>query len=268
MDLRDLPLSCLIVCCLKKTIDSMTEFECEKVLPYDGEGSKTEQISEMFDHIARQYDKMNRLMSLGQDKVWRRKAIEALASYRPERVLDVATGTGDFAIAVTERLKPKRVLGVDISEEMMKVGAEKVEKLGLSDVVSFEKGDSLDLHLDDASFDAVTVAFGVRNFSSIEKGLSEISRVLVPGGTLAILEMTEPENGFLRLGYKIYTKCCLPIFARFFAKDLKAYDYLPASIKAFPKDDQMRGILKKCGFSSVDIRKFTMQTCSFYLARK
>lgn len=246
----------------------MSDYKCEKVLPYESAGSKTEQISEMFDHIARQYDKMNHLMSLGQDRAWRRKAIDALADRRPQRVLDVATGTGDFAIAMTQRLCPKRVLGVDISEEMMKVGAEKVAAMGLSDVVSFEKGDSLDLHLEDGSFDAVTVAFGVRNFSSLEKGLREINRVLVPGGALAILEMTEPNNPILHVGYKIYTKICLPIMARFIAKDLKAYDYLPASIQAFPKDEEMRALLKKCGFSSVEIKKFTMQTCSFYLACK
>lgn len=246
----------------------MSDFKCEKVLPYADGGSKTKQITEMFDHIAGQYDRMNRLMSLGQDRVWRRKAIDALEASHPNRVLDVATGTGDFAIAVAERLKPERVLGVDLSQEMMNVGKGKVAARGLSDVVDFAQGDSTDLRLEDASFEAVTVAFGVRNFSSLEKGLKEINRVLVGGGMLAILEMTEPDNALLRLGYKAYTKLCLPVMARLFAKDLKAYDYLPASIQAFPKDDEMRDLLKRCGFQSVEIRKFTMQTCSLYLARK
>lgn len=246
----------------------MSDFKCEKVLPYADGGSKTKQITEMFDHIAGQYDRMNRLMSLGQDRTWRRRAIEALCAYYPKRVMDVATGTGDFAIAVAERLKPERVLGVDLSAEMMNVGRKKVAERGLSDVVSFEQGDSTLLRQEDASFDAVTVAFGVRNFSSIEKGLSEISRVLTSNGVLVILEMTEPSNPMYRLGYKIYTKLCLPVMARLFAKDLKAYDYLPASIQAFPKDDEMRQILKKCGFQSVEISKFTMQTCSLYLACK
>ncbi len=246
----------------------MSDFKCEKVLPYADGGSKTKQITEMFDHIAGQYDRMNRLMSLGQDRVWRRKAIDALEVCHPKRVLDVATGTGDFAIAVAERLKPERVLGVDLSREMMNVGKGKVAERGLSDVVDFTQGDSTDLRLEDGSFDAVTVAFGVRNFSSLEKGLKEINRVLVGGGMLAILEMTEPNNALLRLGYKVYTKLCLPVMAKLFAKDLKAYDYLPASIQAFPKDDEMRNLLKMCGFQSVEIRKFTMQTCSLYLACK
>ena len=246
----------------------MSDFKCEKVLPYADGGSKTKQITEMFDHIAGQYDRMNRLMSLGQDRVWRRKAIDALEACHPNRVLDVATGTGDFAIAVAERLKPERVLGVDLSLEMMNVGKGKVAERGLSDVVDFAQGDSTDLRLEDASFEAVTVAFGVRNFSSLEQGLREINRVLVSGGMMAILEMTEPNNALLRLGYKVYTKLCLPVMARLFAKDLKAYDYLPASIQAFPKDDEMRNLLANCGFQSVEIRKFTMQTCSLYLARK
>lgn len=246
----------------------MSDFKCEKVLPYADGGSKTKQITEMFDHIAGQYDRMNRLMSLGQDRVWRRKAIDALEACHPNRVLDVATGTGDFAIAVAERLKPERVLGVDLSQEMMNVGKGKVAERGLSDVVDFAQGDSTDLRLEDASFEAVTVAFGVRNFSSLEKGLREINRVLVGGGMLAILEMTEPNNALLRLGYKVYTKLCLPVMAKLFAQDLKAYDYLPASIQAFPKDDEMRNLLKRCGFQSVEISKFTMQTCSLYLACK
>ena len=246
----------------------MSDFKCEKVLPYADGGSKTKQITEMFDHIAGQYDRMNRLRSLGQDRVWRRKAIDALEVCHPKRVLDVATGTGDFAIAVAERLKPERVLGVDLSQEMMNVSKGKVAERGLSDVVDFTQGDSTDLRLENGSFEAVTVAFGVRNFSSLEKGLKEINRVLVGGGMLAILEMTEPNNALLRLGYKVYTKLCLPVMAKLFAKDLKAYDYLPASIQAFPKDDEMRNLLKRCGFQSVEISKFTMQTCSLYLACK
>ena len=196
----------------------MSDFKCEKVLPYADGGSKTKQITEMFDHIAGQYDRMNRLMSLGQDRVWRRKAIDALEACHPNRVLDVATGTGDFAIAVAERLKPERVLGVDLSLEMMNVGKGKVAERGLSDVVDFAQGDSTDLRLEDASFEAVTVAFGVRNFSSLEQGLREINRVLVSGGMMAILEMTEPNNALLRLGYKVYTKLCLPVMARLSAR--------------------------------------------------
>ncbi len=222
----------------------------------------------MFDRIAGAYDPMNHLMSLGQDRRWRRKAIERLAEFSPKRILDVATGTGDFAIVAGLYLKPDYLLGVDISNGMMAVGEEKVQKLGLSDKIHFQYEDATALTLDSDSFDAVTVAFGVRNFSSLTNGLSEICRVLHKGGVVAILEMTEPENWFYKLGYKIYTKLCIPILAKLKSKDQLAYDYLPNSIAAFPQGEKMRNLLLKCGFSSVEIKKFTMQTCTFYLAVK
>lgn len=246
----------------------MPEFKCEKVLPYDSEEEKKVQISKMFDHIAEKYDPMNRLMSLGQDRVWRKKAISRLADFKPVRILDVATGTGDFAIAACLKLSPKNVLGIDISEGMMEVGRSKVKTLGLADKISFDYGDSTNLKLESGSFDAVTVAFGVRNFSSLEKGLSEMCRVLRSGGVAVILEMTEPENWLFRMGYKIYTKVCIPVFAKILSKDLLAYNYLPASIHAFPQGKEMKSLLMKCGFSQVQIKKFTFQTCTFYLAVK
>ena len=246
----------------------MSEFKCEEVLPYDSKESKKEQISKMFDRIAGAYDPMNHLMSLGQDRRWRRKAIERLASFSPKRILDVATGTGDFAIVAGLSLNPDYLLGVDISEGMMNVGREKVQRLGLSDKISFQYEDATELSLPSDSFDAVTVAFGVRNFSSLSKGLSEICRVLRKEGVVAILEMTEPENWFFKIGYKLYTKLCIPILAKIKSKDQLAYDYLPNSIAAFPPGERMRQLLLSCGFSSVEIKKFTMQTCTFYLAVK
>lgn len=246
----------------------MSEFKCEEVLPYDSKESKKEQISKMFDRIAGAYDPMNHLMSLGQDRRWRRKAIERLASFSPKRILDVATGTGDFAIVAGLSLNPDCLLGVDISEGMMNVGREKVQRLGLSDKISFQYEDATELSLPSDSFDAVTVAFGVRNFSSLSKGLSEICRVLRKEGVVAILEMTEPENWFFKIGYKLYTKLCIPILAKIKSKDQLAYDYLPNSIAAFPQGERMRQLLLSCGFSSVEIKKFTMQTCTFYLAVK
>lgn len=246
----------------------MSEFKCEEVLPYDSKESKKEQISKMFDRIAGAYDPMNHLMSLGQDRRWRRKAIERLASFSPKRILDVATGTGDFAIVAGLSLNPDYLLGVDISEGMMNVGREKVQRLGLSDKISFQYEDATELSLPSDSFDAVTVAFGVRNFSSLSKGLSEICRVLRKEGVVAILEMTEPENWFFKIGYKLYTKLCIPVLAKIKSKDQLAYDYLPNSIAAFPQGERMRQLLLSCGFSSVEIKKFTMQTCTFYLAVK
>lgn len=246
----------------------MSEFKCEEVLPYSQEGDKKEQISQMFDHIADHYDPMNRLMSLGQDKRWRRKAIDRIAAFSPKRILDVATGTGDFAITAGKLLSPDYLLGVDISEGMMAVGKEKVEKLQMQQMIQFQYEDATQMSLADESFDVATVAFGVRNFSSLSKGLSEICRVLKKGGAVAILEMTEPENWFCRLGYKIYTKVCIPIMAKIVSRDQQAYDYLPNSIAAFPQGEEMRRLLMKCGFSSVEIKRFTLQTCTFYLAIK
>ncbi len=250
----------------------MTEYKCEGVTPYDSDESKKEQITKMFDRIAGAYDPMNHLMSLGQDRSWRRKAIERIAEFKPKRILDVATGTGDFAIVAAAILKPDYLLGVDISEGMMEVGRKKVadlvEKKELSSTIEFKYEDATSLSLESESFDTVTVAFGVRNFSSLSAGLSEICRVLRPGGVAAILEMTEPENWFFKLGYKIYTKICIPIMAKILSKDLKAYDYLPNSIHAFPQGEEMRALLTRCGFSKVGIKRFTMQTCTFYLAIK
>ena len=246
----------------------MSEYKCEEVLPYDSGEEKRVQISRMFDRIAGAYDPMNHLMSLGQDYRWRRKAIEKLSEYAPDELLDVATGTGDFAIEAYMRLKPKRLLGVDVSEGMMAVGRRKVDELGIDGKIEFAYQDATAMTLDSESFDAVTVAFGVRNFSSLSKGLAEICRVLRPGGVVAILEMTEPVNSFYKLGYRVYTKLCIPILAKIKSKDLLAYDYLPNSIAAFPQGEEMRSLLMKSGFSSVEIRKFTMQTCTFYFAIK
>ncbi len=246
----------------------MSEFKCEEVTPYDSQSSKKEQITQMFDRIAGAYDPMNHLMSLGQDRRWRRKAIEKLVSIHPKKILDVATGTGDFAIAAHAALHPDYLLGVDISEGMMSVGKKKVEELGLNDVIKFQYEDATQMTIETESFDAATIAFGVRNFSNLRSGLSEVCRVLRKGGAVAILEMTEPENAIFRLGYKIYTKVCIPILAKLKSKDTQAYNYLPMSISAFPQGEKMKSLLIDCGFSTVEIKRFTFQTCTFYFAIK
>lgn len=250
----------------------MTEFKCEEVTPYNSSESKREQIAKMFDHIAGAYDPMNHLMSLGQDRRWRRKAIERLAEFTPKRILDVATGTGDFAIVAAATLHPDYLLGCDISEKMMDIGREKAQNLPPEILrqtkIEFQYEDATQLSLDSDSFDTVTVAFGVRNFSSLNNGLSEMCRVLQKGGVAAILEMTEPQNPIYKIGYKIYTKVCIPILAKLKRQESQAYDYLPNSIAAFPQGEEMKALLIRCGFSKVEIRKFTMQTCTFYLAIK
>lgn len=246
----------------------MADYKCEKVLPYDNKSGKAEQVEKMFDNIAGQYDPMNRLMSLGNDRTWRKKAIEALKSISPKSILDVATGTGDFAIAAHKTLHPEEMIGIDISEGMLEVGRTKLKEMGLNDAITLQKGDSTALEFEDGKFDAVTVAFGVRNFESLQKGLSEINRVLRKGGAAAILELSEPTNPIHKLGYKIYTNCIIPIFAKFMSKDTRAYSYLPDSIEAFPEGEEMKKLLLECGFTKVTIQRFTMGTCSFYYAIK
>ena len=246
----------------------MTNYKCEKVLPYNSPKGKKEQVEQMFDAIAEKYDPMNRLMSLGNDRSWRKKAILSLKESNPKKILDVATGTGDFAIAAYNLLSPEKIIGIDISEGMLRIGQQKIEKLELTDHITFQVGDSTKLDFEAQSFDAVTVAFGVRNFESLSKGLCEICRVLKTGGVAVILELSQPENAFLKFGYKLYTKLVIPVFARFISKDVRAYNYLPQSIEAFPQGKKMKELLLECGFSQVEVRTFTFGTCSFYRAVK
>ncbi len=247
----------------------MADYKCEEVLPYNSSSKgKKEQVEQMFDTIAEKYDPMNRLMSLGNDHAWRKKAILSLKELNPKKILDIATGTGDFAIAACRLLSPEKITGIDISEGMLNVGRQKIEKLNLTDHIALQVGDSMQLDFDAQTFDAVTVAFGVRNFESLHKGLSEIYRVLKTGGVAVILELSEPENVFMKLGYKLYTKLVIPVLARFISKDTCAYNYLPESIEAFPQGKEMKALLYKCGFSQVEIRTFTFGSCSFYRAMK
>lgn len=242
-------------------------YQCEKVLPYDEQRSKTEQVEQMFDNISDQYDTMNRAMTLGVDLVWRRKAIDSLRPFAPQRILDVATGTGDFAIESYRRLAPKEVVGVDLSEGMLQVGKLKVEKLGLSKQIILQQEDCLSMSFLDEQFDAVTVAFGVRNFSDLKAGIVEMNRVLRKGGHLVILEMSEPYKIFKPF-YFLYTRFVIPFVGRLVSKDKRAYSYLPDSIKVFPHGDAMKNLLFESGFSSVEYRRFTFGVCAFYLAKK
>jgi len=247
----------------------MTDYKCEKVLPYHSSSKrKKEQVEQMFDTIAEKYDPMNRLMSLGNDRLWRKKAILSLKELNPKKILDIATGTGDFAITAYHLLSPEKITGIDISEGMLKIGQQKIEKLKLTNHITLQVGDSIGLDFDTQTFDAVTVAFGVRNFESLSKGLCEMYRVLKVGGVAVILELSEPQNIFLKFGYKIYTKLIIPIFARFISKDIRAYNYLPQSIETFPQGKEMKALLHECGFSQVEVKTFTFGSCSFYRAVK
>ena len=194
-------------------------YEQEKIKPYDGEGEKGKLIEEMFDNIAPTYDTLNHRLSGNIDKGWRKKAIRQLQPFRPKQMLDIATGTGDFAILAAKELKPEHLIGADISEGMMAIGREKVKAAGLSDVISFQKEDCLNLSFPDNTFDAVTAAFGIRNFQNLDKGLAEICRVLKKGGHLSIVELTTPVKFPMKQLFRIYSNTFLLNYAKFISKD-------------------------------------------------
>lgn len=240
----------------------------EYIKPYGNGGKKSEQVEQMFDNIAPAYDQLNHTLSLGIDKSWRRKAIDWLKPYRPQRIMDVATGTGDFAILACRELQPEHLVGTDISEGMMNVGREKVKKAGLSGKISFAREDCTSLSFADNSFDAITVAFGVRNFEDLDKGLSEMCRVLKPGGHLVILELTTPERFPMKQLFAVYSRLVIPTLGKLFSKDNSAYKYLPQTIKAFPQGEVMRGVISRAGFGEVRFRRLTFGICTLYTATK
>ena len=240
----------------------------ENIKPYDKKGKKSEQVEQMFDNIAHAYDKLNHTLSMGIDRSWRRKAINWLRPFRPQRIMDVATGTGDFAILACKELQPEQLIGTDISEGMMNVGREKVKKAGLSDKISFAKEDCTSLSFDDNTFDAITVAFGIRNFDNLDKGLSEMCRVLIPGGQLVILELTTPESFPMKQLFAIYSKFVIPLLGRILSKDNNAYRYLPQTIKAFPQGEIMKGVITRAGFTTVNFQRLTFGICTLYTATK
>lgn len=244
-------------------------YKAEKIVPFsDRNTTKGEQIEHMFDEIAPQYDRLNRLMSFGMDKGWRKKGILKLKALNPKKILDVATGTGDLAIEAYKLLRPDRVLGVDISEGMMKIGREKVAAEGLPEQIQFEWQDCTDLHLAPDSFDAAMVAFGVRNFEDLDKGLQNILRVLRPGGQLMILELSTPEHFPMKQAYHIYSRYIIPMMGRRISKSKEAYTYLPRSIEAFPQNKEMKAILEKNGFRTAEYKKLFPGVCTLYLATK
>ena len=239
----------------------------EKINPY-GEGEKSRQVEQMFDNIAPTYDKLNHRLSWDIDKGWRRKAIRQLEPYMPKILLDIATGTGDFAILAAEMLKPDRLVGADISEGMMDIGRQKARNKGLQDIISFEKEDCLSLSYPDGTFDAVTAAFGIRNFADLDKGLKEMCRVLKEDGHLSIVELTTPVSFPMKQLFHIYSHTVLPIYGRLVSKDSSAYEYLTKTIEAFPQGESMTEILKKAGFKEASFRRLTFGICTMYFATK
>lgn len=242
----------------------------EEIKPYAPTGEKHEQVEEMFDHIAPTYDVLNHTLSLGTDRGWRRKAMDALGKHRPRHILDVATGTGDFAILAARRLGTEglHITGADISEGMMQVGREKVRQLGLERVIRFCREDCMQLSFADGSFDAVTVAYGVRNFQDLDAGLREMCRVLRPGGHLLVVELASPPHFPMKQLFWLYSHVWMPLVGRLVSKDDHAYRYLPATMEAFPQGEVMEGILLRAGFRSVEWKRFTFGICTMYLAEK
>lgn len=240
----------------------------ETIKPYGNTGKKSQQVEQMFDNIAPTYDRLNHALSLGIDRSWRRKAIDWLRPFRPQHIMDVATGTGDFAILACRSLAPKQLIGTDISEGMMNVGREKVIKEGLSHKISFVREDCTSLSFADHTFDAITVAFGIRNFENLDRGLTEMCRVLIPSGHLVILELTTPDRFPMKQLFGVYSKVVIPLLGKILSKDNRAYRYLPQTIKAFPQGEVMQSILTKAGFSQVQFRRLTFGICTLYTATK
>lgn len=245
------------------------EVKAEKVLPYGAdERAKGEQVREMFDSIAPAYDFMNRAMTFGIDRLWRRRAVRAVAAAQPVRVLDIATGTGDVAIAVARAVPAASVLGIDLSEGMIAIGRRKVADAGLDSRVTLQQGDSLAIDLPDASVDAITVAYGVRNFEHLDRGYAEMMRVLRPGGTLCVLELSTPGGLLTAPLYRLYTRFVIPALGRLVSHDVRAYSYLPESIAAAPQGDAMCALIRAAGASSAAARAMTFGACTLYIAKK
>ena len=240
----------------------------EKIKPYDSSAAKGEQVEQMFDVIASRYDALNHWMSLDIDKRWRRKAIEQLRAFQPRDILDIATGTGDFAIQTAKLLCPQHLVAADISEGMMQIGREKVSHEHLSDIITFAKEDCMHLSFAKDSFDAVTAAFGIRNFADLDQGLREMHRVLRPNGHLSIVELTHPTRFPMKQLFKIYSHTILPAYGRLISKDQRAYRYLTATIEAFPQGETMMGILRNAGFREPSFKRLTFGICTMYFATK
>ena len=224
----------------------------EKVVKpyYKEETSKKEEVAEMFNNISKRYDFLNHFLSMGIDKLWRKKAVKQLREIQPKMILDIATGTGDFAVALL-KLDPEKVIGVDISEGMLSVGREKMKKKKVSDKIEMRLGDSEKLEFEDGTFDALTVGFGVRNYQDLEKGLTDMLRVLRVGGKAVILEFSKPKKFPIKQLFGFYSKRLIPFFGKLISKDKRAYAYLPESVEAFPEGEAFMHIMRKIGYADV-----------------
>ncbi len=241
----------------------------EIITPYqDNEVAKKAQVADMFNNISKTYDFLNHFLSLGIDIIWRKKAINELKKDNPQQILDVATGTGDFAFEALKILNPKKIVGVDISQGMLDIAQQKITKRGLGDKFSIKLGDSEKLPFEADEFDAVTVAYGVRNFENLEVGLADIHRVLKSGGKAVILEFSKPKAFPIKQLYNFYFSYVTPGIGKLFSKDARAYSYLPESVAAFPDGEKFVSLMQKAGFKNTKHRPLTFGICSIYTGVK
>ena len=247
----------------------MSQYAHDTVVPYkDSELGKKQQVAGMFNDIAYRYDFLNRFLSAGIDIRWRKKAIMQLQKLQPKIILDVATGTADVAIMASSILKPQKITGIDISNGMLDVGRKKIQKIGLQNTIELLNGDCETINFKNESFDAVTVAFGVRNFENLEKGLSEILRVLKPGGKLVVLEFSKPKSAVVKSIYNLYMKFITPNVGKIFSKNRNAYQYLDESINKFPEGKNFTAILDNLGYRNTYNKPLSLGICSIYCGEK
>lgn len=240
----------------------------KEVKPYkNSESSKKEQVAQMFDSISARYDFLNHMLSLSIDKGWRKKVVKMVAAQNPKDILDVATGTGDLAIALTA-VKPEKITGIDISQGMLDVGVKKIKQRNLQDIITMQKADSENLPFEDNTFDVATVAFGARNFQDLAKGLAEMNRVIKPGGKIFVLEFSQPTGFPFKQVYKFYFKNILPGLGKLISKDASAYTYLPESVEAFPYGKNFTDIMHQVGFSKTSIQPVTFGVATIYSGTK
>ncbi|MGZ5247513.1 MAG: bifunctional demethylmenaquinone methyltransferase/2-methoxy-6-polyprenyl-1,4-benzoquinol methylase UbiE [Flavitalea sp.] len=247
----------------------MAKYNHDTIVPYEGSGeNKKKQVASMFDQIAFKYDFLNRFLSGGVDIYWRKLAIRQLIDLNPKKILDVATGTADLAITAHKYLHPEKIVGIDISEGMLNLGREKIKKLGIEHIIELQTGDSEAINFPDDTFDAITVSFGVRNFEDLEKGLSEMYRVLKPGGKLVVLEFSKPKQKWFSGIYNLYMNVVTPGIGKMVSKNREAYQYLNSSVKAFPEGETFLHILEKSGFTETTLKRLSLGICTIYCGRK
>lgn len=240
----------------------------ETITPYNQQEAKKAQVADMFNNISKTYDFLNHFLSLGIDIIWRKKAINELRKDNPQLILDVATGTGDFAFEALSILNPKKIVGVDISQGMLDIAQQKIDKRGLVDKFEIKLGDSEKLPFEANEFDAVTVAYGVRNFENLEIGLADIQRVLKPGGKAVVLEFSKPKAFPIKQLYNFYFSYITPGIGKLFSKDARAYSYLPESVAAFPDGEKFVALMQKAGFKNTKCRPLAFGICSIYTGVK